>query len=235
MVCEVVKRVRALREGALFEAQSKIDDRKYLGSGKLVRCVVESAGRKNPAIIAGDRCRSRRERLRACGFTMLDEMTWGSADYQHQERFDAYANLIKIAQIAECFDLVLIDPFRESMDRWTTEVFLAAATISKVASVLLFILEPKNQLPRFEFDQHIKQVFGTFWRISCPKIPDTNVRGESNFDSEIVLSSHLFRKEYYKNELTCLKKRVTKFIDNLSDAINLPENSLTLEIIGEQK
>ena len=72
-VPEVARRVRALKGTALHTAQTDIEDGRYYGSAFVVLHAVGAAGRDDVHVLSGDICQARREHLRACGLSMLDE------------------------------------------------------------------------------------------------------------------------------------------------------------------
>ena len=92
---EVVRRVRTLTNGALRAAQVGIDAGRYHGSGLLFRHMVTAAGCTDSAVLVGDTCAVRRERLRRAGLEMLeDEFARRNTDVGH-DGYDALTEIVR--------------------------------------------------------------------------------------------------------------------------------------------
>ena len=111
-VPEVERRVRTLEPSALRAAQSDIDEHRYYGSSLLVRRAAEAVGGRKISVLGSDACAPRRERLHACGVTMLHEALPGLVGASSgRDRYDGYHAFEVIAHDAREGDLALIDPF----------------------------------------------------------------------------------------------------------------------------
>ena len=130
---EVARRVRNLTEGALHVAQTGIENGRYYGSGLVVLNTANSAGCE-VRVLSGDASRARRELLRACGLSMLDEVfssRGAEGDHDAADGYDGYVTLDAIAAGAQAGDLVLIDPFFDDFVRSR-----APAVVPKLAKIV---------------------------------------------------------------------------------------------------
>ncbi len=103
---EVVRRVTALTDFALYELQSDLSRGRYYGSGKLLQRLAERESDSLISVFVADRDDQRRKRLRESGLRMLSE-AFPDVDI---ELYDAYEALGSIVSGTRAGDLALIDP-----------------------------------------------------------------------------------------------------------------------------
>ena len=227
---EVVKRVRALRNGALQTAQSGVGEGLYYGSGVVARNVAADAGCGGVQVLTADRERGCRERLRASGLSMLDEgfphLGGGSVGY------DAYTAFGEIARILKADDLVLLDPFGEFLPRKAQTVVPQMAEAARHAAVLLFALnlDPGNPVGR-RFDALLRRYLPGAWRMSCPPLAGTRVKGEATYHADVVLAARPLH-EAGRGDVHVLRTRLTGFTRHLCSVLDLPAGRLEPRVVG---
>ena len=233
---EVARRVRALNSGALRAAQTGIEGGRYYGSGLVVRHTAEAAGAK-VRILSGDASRTRRERLQRSGLEMLDEVfSVGSEDAEHDPEagYDGYRMLDAIADGADSGDLVLIDPFFDDfVSGRAPDVVPTIAKVTARAVALLFVLNPNpGDADGQRFDALLRQHLGGAWRIACPPIRDTGVRGEARYYAEIVLAGCFGIAERAGGDADLLKRRLVDLTRQLCAVLRLPAVRLAPRVVG---
>ena len=182
-VCyEVGRRVRALSKTALGEAQQEIGDGRYYGSGHLSLCAAKAAGAKVIEIFAADRDRESACKLHGSGLLPLKKWEECSGD------FDGYSVLADIAENGGA-DLVLIDPFGEFLPRKSGAVVPDIANAAKRATVILFALNlnPRNRVG-LRFNRLLCEHLSGAWRMTCPPLRNSLVKGEGKYYAEVVLA-----------------------------------------------
>lgn len=221
---EVARRVRSLPEGcALRSAQSDVDHGRYYGSGLVVRRVAEACGHTGVRVLVSDRDPARRERLRECGLSMLTEDFPGCS----ASGCDGYAAFDEIVRGAKDGDLALIDPFREFLLKKAREVAPRMAKMAERASVLLFALNlnPNNWVGQ-RFDDLLADHMPGAWRMTCPPLRGTGLKGESKYHLEVILAARAFRDDARRRDVDTLWKRLREFSRHLAAALDLPEDAL---------
>jgi len=232
-VPEVERRVRALGPSALRTAQSDIDKGRYYGSGLLVRRVANAAGR-TAVVLSSDASAARREQLRACGLSMLDEALPGLRTAAGRDRYDGYDAFEAIAPVAREGDLALIDPFFDNfvVQRARTVVPQMAAMAER-AAVLLFLLNENPRSPAGQrFDALLADRLPGAWRMTCPPLHGTDVEGESKFHAEVVLAASLLRDPDRAPEVSVLQRRLADYLRRLAGLLEAPTGGLELRVVG---
>ncbi len=235
-VPEVARRVGALTAGALRVAQTGIEDGRYYGSGFVVRHTAEAAGTK-VRILSGDASGARRERLRASGLEMLDDVfsaRAGETEHDARAGYDGYRMLDAIVDGAEAGDLVLIDPFFDDFVRGrAAEVVPAMAKVAARAVALLFVLNPNpDDAAGQRFDALLQQHLHGAWRTACPPISETGVRGESNYYAEVVLAGCPRVLASAPGRAGVLRRRLADYTRQLATTLHLPAECLAPRIVG---
>ena len=233
-VPDVARRVRALSACALREAQTGIEEGRYCGSGLVVRHLAEAARRSDVQVLSGDACLERRERLRAAGLSMLyDEFaTFGAG--VGRDGHDGYAALTEIARGAREGDLVLVDPFLDDfVEERAPAVVPRMAEMVERAAVLLFALHPHPEDPASRrFDALLAAHLPGAWRVTCPPLVGTRIRGESTYHAEVVLAARPLLKENGARDAGVLWERVTELTERLAGVFHLPLHQVRLRIVG---
>ena len=233
-VPEVERRVRALKPSALQAAQSDIDEGRYYGSSLLVRRAAEAAGGRSVYVLSGDACAARRERLRECGLSMLDEALPGLGAASGGDRYDGYDAFEAIARLAVEGDLALIDPFYDDfVEQRARTVVPQMAAMAERAAVLLFLL---NQNPRSpasrRFDALLDNRLRGAWRMTCPPLQGTGLKGESKYHAEVVLAASLLRNAERTRDVAVLRQRLTDYMKRLARLLGVSTKQLKLRIVG---
>ena len=233
---EVARRVRALPAGALRDAQAGIERGRYHGSGLVVRHTAEAAGTM-ARILSGDASTARRERLRASGLGMLDEAFPARAtkkEHGPEAGYDGYRMLDRIADGAEPGDLVLIDPFFDDfVGSRAGDVVPSVARLTERAVALLFVLNPNpDDADGERFDALLRRHLRGAWRVACPPVRDTGVRGEATYYAEIVLAGCFRLAAKAGGDAGVLWRRLADFTWQLAATLRLPAECLTPRIVG---
>ena len=227
---EVARRVRALTESTLRSAQVGIDEGRYYGSGVLVRRTAEAAGCPGAVVLVGDACAARRERLRKAGLGMLeDEFRRLGIDVGH----DGYDALTEIVRGAKRGDLVLIDPyFDDFLEKRASAVVPKIAEMAEVGGALLFALsrDPDDEVGR-AFDALVSECLPGAWRVSCPPVVDTDVRGESKYHAEVVLAARPLVTPELAGNAVLLAGRLTRLAGQLARVLRLPADQLAFRVV----
>jgi len=233
-VREVEQRVRALEPSALHAAQSDIDRHRYYGSSLLVRRAAEAVGGRRVSVLGGDACAQRRERLRACGVTMLDEALPEIGVSSERDRYDGYHAFEVIARNVMEGDLALIDPFADGFIEQRARVVVPQmAAMAERATVMLFMLNENPQSPTARrFDALLADLITGAWRVTCPPLKGTGIRGESKYHAEVVLAASLLRDPERERDVADLKKRLTDYLKRLARVLGVPTERLELRIVG---
>ena len=221
---EVARRVRSLpEECALRSVQSEIDRGRYCGSGLVVRRVADACGRAGVRVLVSDQDPAKRKRLQECGLSMLTEDFPGCSG----SGYDAYAAFDEIVRGAKDGDLVLLDPFHKFLPNKAPKVVPRMAEMAGRASVLLFALnlDPKNEVGR-RFDKFLRNHLPGAWRMTCPPLRDTGVKGESTYHAEVILAARAFRDDARRHDVAALWMRLREFSRHLATALGLPEDAL---------
>ena len=214
---ETVERVKGLAGGALAEAQTEIGKCRYFGSSKLVRNLGQRHDRSNVCVFVNDCDPERLDKLCACCMRPLNEAF--PDDFDHSCN-DAYAAFEKIAHGAKEGDVVLIDPFGEFIRYKTKTVIPQMEKMANSAAVVLFALnlQPDNRFGRC-FDGLLNKHLKGAWRMTCPPLRGTDIKGESRYYAEVVLAAHDLRGDCPK--VTELRTRLKEFTCKLAKVLCL--------------
>ena len=237
----IVKRVQALTGTTLREAQSEIGDGRcrYYGSGTLVRMMAERAGWEGVRVFTADRCTERRKRLRDSGLSMLNDAFphcgAGTAPY------DAYAAFEEIVREAEETDLVLLDPFASFLRHKARSVIpqmrkMISGRTGRGAVVLFALnLNPDNCVGK-RFDALLKEHLKGAWRMKCPPLSGTGIRGEGKHRAEVILAARfLLEHESGCRDVAALWRRLNDLGETLSGVLHLSGQKARMlkpEVIG---
>lgn len=228
-VSEVARRVRSLPEHcALRSAQSDVDRGRYYGSGLVARRTAEACGHAGARVLVSDRDPARRERLQEYGLTILTEDFPGCG----VRGYDGYAAFDEIVDGAKDGDLVLIDPFHRFLPDKASAVVPRMAEMAGRAAVLLFALnlDPDNRVGR-RFDDLLRKHVPGAWRMTCPPLHDTGVRGESTFHAEVILAARAFQ-DARQRDGDALWMRLRQFSRHLAAALDRPDDALAPRKVG---
>ena len=236
-VPEVSRRVRALTSGALRTAQVDIEKGRYFGSGLLVRHAARAAGGGAVRVLSGDVSSDRRRRLRECELEMLHEEfppQSAEADRGVQNGHDGYKLLDTIATGVQAGDIVLIDPFFDDFVQCrASAVVPRIADIATRGAVLLFVLNPSPMdVAGRRFDALLGEHLRGAWRMTCPPLRATSVRGESKYHAEAVLAARQLTERRATDSTGLLWNRVAAFTRQLADVLGLPRDRLTPRLVG---
>ena len=232
-VPEVARRIQALTGSALHAAQARINDGRYYGSGFVALHTAAAAGCDDVRVLTGDICPARRERLHACGLSMLDEEFPHCGAGATGHGYDGYDAVAAIVRGSTEGDLVLIDPFSEFLPRQASAIVPQMTTMAKRAAVLLFALnlDPRNRVGR-QFDALLEEHMPGAWRMTCPPLHGTAVRGEGRYHAEVLLSARPLLEPEEAQEVDVLWERLTRFAELLAGVFGLPKGRLKPRVVG---
>ena len=122
---------------------------------------------------------------------------------------------------------MLLDPFREFLRDEAPAVVPRMAEMAEWASVLLFALNltPNNRVGQ-RFDDLLENHVPGAWRMICPPLRDTGVKGESTYHAEVILAARAFRDDARRRDVAALWMRLREFSRHLVAALGLPEDAL---------
>ena len=230
---KVARRVRGLGSACVLRAAQKtdIEDGRYYGSGWVVRNVGEATECGTVRVLTTDRDQGHRELLRDSGLSLITE------DFPNADLSDGYAAFENdVIPNAKNGDLVLIDPFANFLrdDHRAPRVIPLIAKMAKRAAVLLFALnlDPGNWVGR-RFDKLLKEHLPGAWRLTCPPLKHTRIKGESRYHSEVVLAAHWLGEGKGSGDTDALRKRLTAFAEQLAGVLELPAKQLSLRVVGQ--
>ena len=168
---------------------------------------------------------------------MLDEVFLaraGETEHDPAAGYDWYRMLDVIADGAEAGDLVLIDPFFDDFARRrATHVVPAVEKVTARAVALLFVLNPNpDDADGQRFDALLRQHLPGAWRVACPPIRDTGVRGEATYYAEIVLAGCCGMSARAGGDAGVLWRRLSDFTRQLAATLRLPADGLRPRIVG---
>ena len=114
-------------------------------------------------------------------------------------------------------DLVLIDPYATFLRDEAPQVIPQAAKASTRMAIVLFVL---NLNPRNAVGQRYAALksdhLPNAWTMHCPKLRSTGVRGESNYEAEVILSS----SDLNANPLAIgLQAKLEKYAQKLTEVL----------------
>ena len=156
------------------------------------------------------------------------------ADRGVQNGHDGYKMLDAIATGTQAGDVVLIDPFFDDFVQCrASAVVPKVADIATRGAVLLFVLNPRpNDVAGQRFDGLLGEHLRGAWRMTCPPLRETSVRGESTYHAEAVLAARQVTERGAKDSTGLLWNRVAVFTQQLADVLGLPRNRLTPRRVG---
>lgn len=131
-------------------------------------------------------------------------------------------------------DLLLIDPFFDNvLDQRAPAVVPLMATMAERAAVLLFALnpEPRDRAGQ-RFDTLLEDHLHGAWRMTCPPLPGTRIKGESIYHAEVVLAARLLRDGGHVRDLHVLWRRLTDYARDLADVLDVPAKRLEPRVVG---
>jgi hypothetical protein len=173
-VPRVVERVKALAGFALCAAQP-LPEIRYYGSGHVVRHAAQASGH-DAEVLVSDRDPAALRDLLASGLQALQHPGFDPAD----------GFSILTAEVDA--DLALIDPFAPFLRDEAPLVLPRVDTVSQRRATVVFVLiqDPMDAVGR-RYAALKARHLGHAWSLNCPKLPDTGVKGESNYETEVLL------------------------------------------------
>ena len=165
---------------------------------------------------------------------MLDEALSALGAASGRDRYDGYDALEAIARVAREGDLALIDPFFDDfVEQRAQTVVPQMAAMAERAGVLLFLLNenPRSPVGR-RFDALLDDRLPGAWRMTCPPLQRTGVKGESKYHAEVVLAASLLRDAERTREIAVLRQRLTDYVKRLARVLGVPTKQLELRIVG---
>ena len=213
---EVVRRVTALTDFALYELQSDISRGRYYGSGKLLQRLAERESDSLISVFVADRDDQRRKRLRESGLRMLSE-AFPDVDIESYDAYKALGNIVSGTRVG---DLVLIDPFHRFLPDHSSRVIPLLAKIARTGTVILFALnlDPFNAVGR-AFDQDLERHFGGALIMTMPPFGGTSIKGESKYYVDLVLAGP--DTDGDGASAAVFRRRLDDFSGNLATALDL--------------
>ena len=194
--------------------------RRYYGSGWVARYVGMATESGTVRVITSDQDQDRRKRLCDSGLSLLTE------EFPNTDLSDSYAVFRNdIVPNAKDSDLALIDPFASFLLDRAPTVVPQVAKMAQRAAVLLFALnlDPGNWVGQ-RFDKLLEEHLPGAWRLTCPPLHGTGIKGESKHRAEVVLAARWLRSR----DGDVLRKRLNAFTEQLVGALKL----ITLRIVG---
>lgn len=199
----VTDRVKSLRGFALFEAQPKPEMR-YYGSGHIVRNAARAVG-QDADVLVSDRDTMSLQALIKSGLSAL-----------RYPGFDPINGFSIVSTDIEA-DLVLIDPYATFLRDEAPQVIPQAAKASTRMAIVLFVLNlnPRNAVGQ-RYAALKRDHLPNAWTMHCPKLRSTGVRGESNYEAEVLLSS----SDLNANPLAIeLQAKLEKYAQKLTEVL----------------
>ncbi len=189
---------------------------KYYGSGQI-------ALHKGVNAWVSDKDMHRRSDLEASGLFLLDE---GFPNYDNQNGY-----CILSPDIAGEFDLILIDPLGDFMRDKFGELENAVQAVKKNPNlfVMFFVLDMQSKNTpqesrgiyakhkRFMEEREKMQEFACSLR--CPKITDSGIKGESGYESEILMIS----QQLQNSDTDALRENLRNFAEHATSILPLKE------------
>ena len=231
---EVMRRVQALTDTALLDAQPEIAQGRYYGSAHLVWQAAENAGAKNfVQICASDSDARRARQLRDSGLRPMQEVVFPLVSPDGKTPpYDGYDFFDAIVDSHQPGDLTLIDPFGNFLPRKSGRVVPRMAEMSKRAAAVLFALNLNpNNLVGQRFDGLLKAHLSGALRMTCPPIRKSGVKGEGTYYADVVLAAPDV------SAADGLRAQLSAFAEKLADVLGLSgENAEMLKpkVIGRE-
>ena len=195
-----VERVHALDGFAIHTAQPDLPGR-YFGSGHLVLNAARAAGSEAEVLVSDRDERAFRELL-ASGLKPLRAPGF--------DPNDAYT----VLSAAVPADLLLVDPLAEFLLRDAPRIVPKIAEASRKTALVLFALDmdPRNRIGR-RYRSLKEEYLGGSWVARCAKLRGTGVKGESRYESEVLLA---VPREIEKDVEHALAPRLSSYCERLS-------------------
>ena len=92
-------------------------------------------------------------------------------------------------------------------------------------------LDPRNRVGR-RFDALLQEHLRGAWRMTCPPLRGTAVRGESKHYAECVLAARPLLEPEAVRDLDVLRERLTGFAERLAGVFGLPDDRLAPRVVG---
>ena len=124
-------------------------------------------------------------------------------------------------------------PFNEFLPRRAPAVVPQMTAMAERAAVMLFALnlDPRNPIGR-RFDALLEEYLRGAWRMTCPPLRGTAVRGEARHYAEVVLAARLLLDPEAVREVDVLRTRLMRFAERLSGVFSLPTDRLAPRVVG---
>ena len=108
------------------------------------------------------------------------------------------------------------------------------AAMTERATVMLFVLNENPQSPTGRrFDALLADLIPGAWRVTCPPLKGTGVRGESRYHAEVVLAASLLRDPEREREVASLRRQLTDYLARLARVLDVSTERLELRIVGQ--
>lgn len=170
----VAERVKMLSDFVLFAAQPHLAAR-YYGSGHLIRYVAQAVG-QSVEVLVSDRDPAALHDLVNSGLTALQHPGFDVADGFSILMTDIDA------------DLTLIDPFARFLQDEAPLVLPQVDIASRRTAIVVFVLIPDStNVDGRRYAALKAQYLHHAWTLHCPKLYGTGVKGESNYETEVLL------------------------------------------------
>jgi hypothetical protein len=201
----VAARVKALSEFALRAGQPH-PERRYYGSGHVVRRVAHAAGQRAEVFVSDSDWIARRD-LVSSGLKELQ--------YPGFDATDGYS-ILKTEIEA---DLILIDPFDFLLNDLPVTLPQISQMSRRIAIVVFVLIRDLMNDDRRRYASIRATQLPHAWIFRCPPLRHTGVRGEENFTVEVLLAAP---KYLMQTAAASLKDRLAGYADCLTDTLGSP-------------
>lgn len=224
----IEERVKTLSDTALGRAQNRIKDGMYYGSAFLMNQVAENCKCKARIEVSDNNPDAHCNWINAkiiCNSIEWINLPRNGKDVRQNNGY----RILDDTQNPGRYDLILIDPFSEFLrdefylvdpgkDGKCFRRILDLAKKHPHLFIAVFILDMSrtNSVGRSFASFKREHLVDWAFSLRCPKIPKSEVSGESRFDSEILLISQQIRNGGCKE----LRKRLEKFAELARNALD---------------
>ncbi len=236
---EIRMRLNKLRDEGSMCGLAQKKTGKYIGSSFLIRQVAEECG-VDVKIDISDKDDNARCNWENAILGKEDSMSL----IELPEGNDGYTILNDKQNPDEYYDLILIDPYGEFLleqyRKENTIFHKIKRLIDKHENlyVALYVLDMKDNPIRDNFDNFKETIQNCFMSLRCPKITGTSIRGESSYDSEIMLiGKQIAKKESGRlvvDNCKKLREQLEKFADIATEILPLKYGEKVKFWNGEQ-
>ena len=205
---EVSNRLLQLSEQALTDSQlaPKLC---YYGSAFVVKNAVNNLGKVD--ILVSDRDEDALSDLLSVGFEQFT-----AAEFTKDNGF----SILDCQNLSQDTSLILLDPFDDFIDI-AEEQFKKISNFMESTKIPILIYILADQGREIYFSDIKKKYLGgkiNSLSLTCPIIPNSSVKGESKYTSEILL---ILPKNRFDNSLKLLEDRLIKLAESLTHILNV--------------